>query len=104
MIPAIVRSSGHWVTNTARGATAEGLEVTTELRDLSERSVAAVGADVAAVDLLECPQRGLLVNEINHSMEFRNSIATTGVDIPGHVAAHVVRIAENVRTEQGALA
>ncbi len=37
-------------------------------------------------------------------MEFRNSIATTGVDIPGHVAAHVVRIAENVRTEQGALA
>lgn len=103
-IAAIVRSSGHWVTNTARGATAEGLEVTTELRDLSERSVAAVGADVAAVDLLECPQRGLLVNEINHSMEFRNSIATTGVDIPGRVAAHAVRIAEYVRTEQGALA
>jgi hypothetical protein len=31
-------------------------------------------------------------------MEFRNSIDTTGVDIPGLVARHAVRIAEGVRS------
>lgn len=93
-VAAIVRTSEHWVTNTARGATAAGVEISAELGDLARRSAAAVGADIAAVDLLECPRRGLLVNEINHSMEFRNSISTSGVDIPGLVAAHVVRLAE----------
>jgi len=100
-VAAIARSSAHWVTNTARGAAATGLDLTPELRDLSERAVDAVGADVAAVDLLECPRRGPLVNELNHSMEFRNSIDTTGVDIPGFVARHTLRIAERVRAVGG---
>lgn len=96
-IAAIVRTSAHWVTNTARGATAAGLAISDELRDICVRSVAAVGADIAAVDVLECPRRGLLVNELNHSMEFRNSISTTGVDIPGIVAREAVRIAGTAR-------
>lgn len=96
-IAAITRTSAHWLTNTARGATAEGLEVSPELGDLAVRAVAAVGADLAAVDVLECPTRGLLVNEINHSMEFRNSITTTGVNIPDRMIDHVVRLAEGVR-------
>lgn len=103
-VAAIARTSAHWVTNTARGATATGLDITDDLRDLSQRAVAAVGADIAAVDLLECPARGLLVNEINHSMEFRNSIATTGIDIPALVAAHAVQIAEASRAAEGAAA
>ncbi|MEO1009274.1 MAG: lysine biosynthesis protein LysX [Planctomycetota bacterium] len=93
-IAAIVRSSDHWVTNTARGAQAEGLAINDELRDASARAAAAVDADVVAVDVLEDPRRGLLVNELNHSMEFRNSIDTTGVDIPAAVARHAVAIAE----------
>jgi len=93
-IAAIGRSSEHWVTNTARGAVAEGIQLTDELCDLAERSVRATGADIAAVDLLECPTRGLVVNELNHSMEFRNSMDTTGVNIAEHVARHAVSIAE----------
>lgn len=95
-IAAIARSSLHWVTNTARGATASGLEIGPELRRLSMEAAAAVGADVVAIDFLECPRRGLLVNELNHSMEFRNSIDTTGVNIPEFVARHVVALAEGV--------
>ena len=34
-----------------------------------------------AIDLFESPE-GILVNEVNYTMEFRNSIHTTGVDIP----------------------
>ena len=92
-ICAIYRSSEHWITNTARGGQAANCPVTPEIDDLCRRAAQAVGGGVLAIDLLEHPERGLLVNEVNHTMEFRNSIHTTGVDIPGHVAAYVLRVA-----------
>ncbi len=92
-VAAIGRRSEHWVTNTARGATAESVDLTSDLRALSQQAALSVGADLCAVDLLECPRRGLLINELNHSMEFRNSIDTTGIDIPRLVAEHVVSLA-----------
>lgn len=93
-IAAIVRHSEHWVTNTARGATVENLELSDELCELAINSSRATGADIVAVDLLECPRQGLLVNELNHSMEFRNSSSVTGVNIADHVARHAIHIAE----------
>ncbi|MCA9280704.1 MAG: lysine biosynthesis protein LysX [Phycisphaerales bacterium] len=101
-IAAIARRSAHWVTNTARGATAEGIAITEELGDLCRRAASTCHADVVAIDLLECPRRGLLVNELNHSMEFRNSVQTTGVDIPRLVAEHAIRIARACRAEVAA--
>lgn len=81
-IGAIYRTSGHWITNTARGGKASLCEVTPELADLALRSAAAVQGQIVAIDLVEDPRRGLLVIEINHTMEFKNSVATTGVNIP----------------------
>jgi [lysine-biosynthesis-protein LysW]---L-2-aminoadipate ligase len=81
-ICAIYRTSEHWVTNTARGAVASNCPVTPELDRLCVRAAQAVGGGILAIDVLEDPQRGLLINEINATMEFRNSIAPTGVDIP----------------------
>lgn len=92
-IAAIARSSEHWLTNTARGAEAEGFASPPEFSEIAERAVAVTGADIAAVDILEDPARGPLVCEINHSMEFRNSIETTGVDIPARIASHAANIA-----------
>ena len=94
-IAAIARSSEHWVTNTARGAVATGLEVSPELAELAERSAAVVQADIVAVDLLECPRRGLLISELNHSMEFRNSIDVTGVNIPKLLIEHAATVARD---------
>ncbi len=88
-VAAIYRYSGHWITNTARGGRAENCPVTDELRDLSLRAARAVGGGIVAVDLLETVG-GLLVNEVNYTMEFRNSIDTTGVNIPGLIVAHVL--------------
>ena len=99
-IAAIERRSEHWLTNTARGAVAAGLEVTPTIADLCERAVAAGGADIAAVDRLESPRQGLLVNEINHSMEFRNSTTTTGVEIHRIVAQHTLDIASDHASQQ----
>jgi [lysine-biosynthesis-protein LysW]--L-2-aminoadipate ligase len=89
-IAAIYRRSEHWITNTARGGQASNCPITPELNAICLRAARAVGGGVLAIDLLEDPDRGLLVNEINHTMEFRNSIDTTGVDIPAVVARYVV--------------
>jgi [lysine-biosynthesis-protein LysW]--L-2-aminoadipate ligase len=92
-ICAIYRTSSHWVTNTARGGRASNCPVTPELAELCGRVARALGGGVLAVDVLEHPERGLLVNEVNATMEFRNSIAPTGVDIPGRVADYVLAVA-----------
>ena len=89
-ICAIYRTSEHWVTNTARGAVASNCPVTPELDRLCVRAAQAVGGGILAIDLLEDPQRGLLINEINATMEFRNSIAPTGVDIPNEMLEYVL--------------
>lgn len=91
-VAAIYRNSEHWITNTARGAKASNCPITPELNDLCVRAARAVGGGVVAVDVLEDPERGLLVNEVNYTMEFRNSIAPTGVDIPAKVVDYVLGV------------
>ena len=88
-IAAIYRTSEHWITNTARGAEATNCPVSDELAELSLRAARAVGGGLLAIDLFET-SRGLLVNEVNYTMEFRNSIDTTGVNIPQLMANYVV--------------
>jgi [lysine-biosynthesis-protein LysW]--L-2-aminoadipate ligase len=92
VICAIYRTSEHWITNTARGAVASNCPVTPELAQVVMAAAAAVGGGILAVDVVESA-RGLLVIEVNHTMEFRNSISTTGVDIPGRIAAHAAALA-----------
>lgn len=70
-----------WRTNTARGGIAENLPVTSELEDLSVRAAQAVGGGVFGVDLMET-ESGLVVHEVNHTTEFKNTVRVTGVDIP----------------------
>ncbi len=91
-IAAIYRTSEHWITNTARGGVASNCPVTPELDRLCVAAANAVGGGVVAIDVLEDPKRGLLVNEINHTMEFHSSVSTTGVDIPGKVIDYVLEI------------
>ncbi len=88
-IAAIYRSSDHWITNTARGATASNCPVTPELAEVCLAAAKAVGGGVVAIDLFESDD-GLLVNEVNYTMEFRNSIDTTGVNIPDKVIGYVL--------------
>lgn len=89
-ICAIYRDSAHWITNTARGGKASNCPVTPELNDLCVRAAQAVGGGIVAIDVFEDPERGLSVNEINHTMEFRNSSAPTGVDIAAEVVSYAV--------------
>jgi len=92
-ICAIYRYSEHWITNTARGGRAENCPVTPELSDLCVKAARAVGGGVVAIDVLERDGE-LLVNEVNYTMEFRNSIDTTGVNIPAKVIDYVLEVAK----------
>ena len=93
-IAAIYRSSDHWITNTARGGVAQNCPLTDELKTLSVKAAKAVGGGIVAVDLFET-KNGFLVNEVNYTMEFRNSIATTGVNIPGLIVDYVLQVAQS---------
>lgn len=90
-IAAVYRYSPHWITNTARGGKTENCPITEELHDLSVRAAKAVGGGVVAIDLFETPA-GLSVNEVNYTMEFRNSITVTGVNIPAKVVDYVLEV------------
>jgi [lysine-biosynthesis-protein LysW]--L-2-aminoadipate ligase len=96
-VAAIYRYSAHWITNTARGAQASNCPITAEIDELSRAAARAVGGGCVAVDILETTDGRLLVSEVNHTPEFRNSIAPTGVDIPGHIVRYVLEVAEGRR-------
>ena len=87
-VAAIYRSSDHWITNTARGGRATNCPVTAPLAEMALRAADAVGGGVLAVDLFETAD-GLLVNEVNYTMEFRNSVDVTGVNIPERVVSYL---------------
>lgn len=68
-------------TNTARGGIAENLPITSKLEELSIRAAKAVGGGAFGVDLMETDS-GLVVHEVNHTTEFKNTVRVTHVDIP----------------------
>ncbi|MFA5803763.1 MAG: lysine biosynthesis protein LysX [Melioribacteraceae bacterium] len=92
-IAAIYRTSPHWITNTARGGVATNCPVTDELNDISIRAAKAVGGGIVAIDVFETAQ-GLMVNEVNYTMEYKNSITTTGVNIPQKMVEYILQVAE----------
>jgi len=82
VVAAIYRYSPGWITNTARGGSAENCELTDELVKISQDAANAVGGGAVAVDVFENAATGeLLVGEVNPTFEFHNSVPTTGVEI-----------------------
>jgi len=92
-IGAIYRSSSHWITNTARGGTASNCPLSKELENICRQSSQAVGGGVLAIDVFETDD-GLSVNEVNHTMEFKNSEAPTKVSISGAIIEYCLEVAQ----------
>ena len=89
-VAAVWRRSPHWVTNTARGGVTEPCEITDDLNDMCIRAAASVGGGILAIDAMPVGD-SYTVHEVNHSMEFRNSAKTSGVDIASLMLQHVVK-------------
>lgn len=96
IVAAIYRYSpdDEWRTNVARGGKAENAPVTSELEDITLRAAYAVGGGVLGVDLMEDDQRGLVVHEINSTVEFRGASSVATRDIPGAIIDYSVAYAK----------
>jgi [lysine-biosynthesis-protein LysW]--L-2-aminoadipate ligase len=90
VVYAMYRQSDHWITNTARGGEALPCPVTATLRDMSLAAAEAVGGGILAVDLLETPDGGLQVNEVNDTPEFHGAMQAVDADIPGKMVEYVM--------------
>ena len=66
------------------------------LNEIAVRAAQAVGGGIVAVDIFEGEDQ-YWVNEVNYTMEFRNSITTTGVNIPAMIIDYVVRAAQEAK-------
>lgn len=100
VICAIYRESPHWLTNTSRGGSAFNCPLSKELRSICGRAAAAVGDGLLAIDLFETDE-GLKINEVNHTMEFRNSEEPTGVNIAMAIVDYCLQKADEGKMRLG---
>jgi len=80
-----------WRTNVARGGISKPCRLTEELENLALRAAEAVGGGVLAVDCMESSE-GILVHEVNSTVEFRGLYSATGIDIPGKIIEYVIEL------------
>lgn len=91
IVSSIYRSSEHWVTNTARGASSTPCPVDDALAKIARDAARAVGGGFLAIDVIEHSERGYLINEINPTPEFRGSETATGADIPNKIIDYLLQ-------------
>ncbi|MEM4575930.1 MAG: lysine biosynthesis protein LysX [Candidatus Nezhaarchaeales archaeon] len=84
---------GEWRTNIALGGRAEACLLNEEQCELVLKAAKAINGEVVGVDCLES-KRGLLINEINTTVEFKGAYSATGVDIAGKIADYLIREAK----------
>lgn len=91
VVAAIYRASSHWVTNTARGAQALPCQIDTELEKIAKKAGDAIGEGILGIDVFET-NNGYVVNEVNHTMEFKNVQRVTGIDIAGTILDYCLSV------------
>jgi [lysine-biosynthesis-protein LysW]--L-2-aminoadipate ligase len=96
VIAAIYRYSAEneWRTNVARGGKAEVAPITNELEDIALKAAKAVGGGIVGIDLMEDEKRGLLVHEVNSTVEFRGASNVSDTDIAGAIIDYALKIAK----------
>ena len=92
VLTAMYRKSEHWITNTARGGEGELCQITPEIESLCLSAAQAMGGGVLAVDLIEHSERGYLINEVNHTMEFHTIQPLSGVDVAGEIVEYAMSL------------
>lgn len=75
-------STGGFKTNIALGAEPVPCEITKELEDICLKASKAVGGGILGVDLMEDEKRGLVVHEVNNTVEFKGLAKVAKKNIP----------------------
>lgn len=92
IIAAIYRYApdGDWRTNIARGGHGDICKVTSELEDVALRAAETVGGGLLGVDAMESP-RGILVHEVNNTVEFKGAASVCSIDIAGEIIDYMLK-------------
>ena len=76
------KSSGGFKTNSALGAEPEICKITNEIEELCQKASKAVGGGILGIDLMEDKKRGLVVHEVNNTVEFKGLVKVAEKNIP----------------------
>jgi len=84
---------GEWRTNVAKGGKTEPYKTTPEEEELFIRAAKAVGGGILGVDAMESPD-GLLIHEVNSTVEFRGASSATSIDIATSILRYSLNLSK----------
>jgi len=91
LIAAMYRTStGGFKTNIALGAEPIACEITKELEDICISASKAVGGGILGIDVMEDKKHGLVVHEVNNTIEFKGLAKVTKRNIPKEIIEYSV--------------
>ena len=76
------KSSGGFKTNIALGADPEICEITKEMEELAIKASKAMGGGILGIDMMEDEERGIVVHEVNNTVEFKGLAKVAKRNIP----------------------
>lgn len=78
-----------WRTNIARGGRAEVCNLTEDFKDMVLKAAEVVGTGVLGVDAMETKE-GIVIHEVNSTVEFKGAMSAAEVDIPGMIIDYAI--------------
>jgi len=76
------KSSGGFKTNIALGADPEICEITSEMEEMAIKASKAMGGGILGIDMMEDDEKGLVVHEVNNTVEFKGLSKVAKQNIP----------------------
>lgn len=90
-VAAMYRSADGFRTNVAAGGSPQFCDHTGEIGEMAIHASDAVGGGVLGIDMMEDESRGLLVHEVNNTVEFRGISKVAGTDIASQIVQYAVQ-------------
>ncbi len=76
------KSTGGFKTNIALGADPEICEITKEIEDAAVKASKAMGGGILGIDMMEDEKKGIVVHEVNNTVEFKGLSRVATRNIP----------------------
>ena len=83
-------SDGGFKTNIALGADPELCEITKEMEDMAVKASKAMGGGILGIDMMEDDERGLVVHEVNNTVEFKGLARVAQRNIPKEMVEYAL--------------
>ncbi|NNM35787.1 MAG: lysine biosynthesis protein LysX [Nitrosopumilus sp.] len=84
------KSSGGFKTNIALGADPELCEITKEMEDMAAKASKAMGGGILGIDMMEDEEKGLVVHEVNNTVEFKGLARVAQRNIPKEMVEYAL--------------